>query len=120
MNILLIDDDNENVELLRRTINKIDSRIKVYDACNGEEALDILSIIKINFLILDLLMPVMNGDQFLKEFKQMNLNIPFLVVSSGLLNSNIGKYFEMGAIDCIRKPFYLDLFDQKIKRYICG
>lgn len=88
---------------------------KVASASNGQEALNILaSIPNPCIVLLDLMMPVMNGRQFLNQIKKSEKysNIPVLIVSAIADVSDTS-----GAIGYLKKPINLDLLKNAIAQY---
>ena len=80
--LLVIDDVEENCQLLKRRLEN--KGYKVEFAIDGQEALLILSRNKIDFILLDLDMPVMNGFTFLEKVKthQKFAHIPVVIAST--------------------------------------
>jgi CheY-like chemotaxis protein len=76
VNILVVEDDEIDVESLKRLFNKKDIKNPVYYASNGVEALEIMrgennqaKVPKPYIVLLDINMPMMNGIEFLKEIR---------------------------------------------------
>ena len=81
-NILLVDDDPVLVKLYKTRLER--DKHAVVICSNGQEALDALKNSKVDVIILDLMMPKVNGFKFLEQFKndsQIN-SIPIIVFSS--------------------------------------
>lgn len=103
--ILVVDDD-----LLNRTIlatNLQESNYQVETAENGREALELLDRQPFDVVLLDLLMPEMDGYQVLEKMKAHVSwrNIPVIIVSSLDEMDSILRCIEMGATDYLPKPF---------------
>lgn len=123
--ILLIDDDPIANYLNLKLLNSINAAevIKVYQ--NGEEALDFLMVLNKennqvpDLILLDLNMPLMNGFEFLKAFKSLNISckdkIKIIIMSLSLNDSLIRKVALAGYFS-IEKPLskenVLDLFNK--------
>lgn len=80
-NLLLVDDEQELVEPLADILEMEGKFNKIFTANNGKEALDVLKKNKINVLVSDIDMPIMNGIDLIKEIKTNSnqhklLNIP--------------------------------------------
>ena len=102
--ILVVDDNPNNRDLLCRQLKKHD--YKVATSVDGEQALEMLTRYDYDLIILDVLMPKMNGYEVLKHLKANPAwrNIPTIVLSSvGELDSAV-KCIEMGAVDYLPKP----------------
>ena len=107
-NIMIVDDS----AILRTAIKKT-ARLagvkdeNIFEAGNGREALDRLETQWIDLVLLDLNMPVMNGEEFAVELrKQEDLKDCAVVVVSTESNvDRLNRMKELGAIEFLRKPF---------------
>ncbi|MBU1668811.1 response regulator [bacterium] len=102
--ILSVDDDAFNQELALAIFNEYKT-IKIIQAYNGKEAIEILEKEVIDLILLDLVMPSMNGLETLKYLKQSAeyKNIPVIVVTSKELEKR--TTYQLGADDFISKPY---------------
>ncbi len=104
--ILIVDDTEMSRELLAELL---EDKFEVVFARNGREALHILSIQmgKITAVLLDLLMPEMNGYEFLMEVRERKWDNKFPVVVISGDDSEISKEIclELGVTHYITKPF---------------
>ena len=102
--ILNVDDDEFNQELATAVFDEYE-RINVLQANNGKEALTLLETEAIDLILLDLMMPEMNGFETLKYLKSNAeyRDIPVIVVTSK--EDEKRKTYQMGADDFISKPF---------------
>ncbi len=116
MNLLLIDDDSSYRELIKKYIAVKKPHITVYEAVNGLEALELIQSIKIDLVLLDLFMPQMDGLEFIELCNKEDIKLPFIIISGGLNGKKINTLYQKGAIDCIKKPFYLEELINKICR----
>ena len=105
LNILIVDDSRFMRNQLRILLSK--RKFNVYEAVDGKEALQILKNNKIDGAIIDLEMPVMDGNKLLSTIKRdrANLLIPVMVVSGTSDPDKIAKVIKNGANDFIRKPY---------------
>ena len=103
--ILLVDDDGHLAKMLTFLFMANGYELEV--AQNGLDALDVLKGIKPEAIILDIMMPVMNGFEFLKEIKEDTAlkEIPVIVLSALPSTNNQEKVLSLGAYDYIVKPF---------------
>lgn len=100
--ILVVDDDPKDVTLLKRVL--INEGYNVSGARSGSEALQKLNEVKPDLIILDLLMPGMNGEETLKAIHQQ-INIPVIMVSAVDRRDEIVRMLHNGVDDYITKPF---------------
>jgi len=112
--VLLIDDDEVASFLLKRALQNAHLTDEVHTALNGREALGILnknfmdSDSTPNVIILDLNMPVMNGFEFLEEFRRMEIPnkdaIKIVILTSSIDQRDIFRAKELGVDNFISKP----------------
>ena len=103
--ILTVDDDPDSRELLYRRLRKEGHR--VIQASSGKTALEKLSAKAVDLVLLDLVMPDLNGVQVLKHLKRDPAlkNIPVIVVSGQNEVASAIQCIEAGAEDYLSKPF---------------
>lgn len=100
--ILVVDDDKNTRQLLKAVLEN--ENYTVYTATNGEEALDVLDVKHIDLVVLDVMMPVMDGYEFTSAIRESNENLPILMVSAKQLPADKQKGFLVGTDDYITKP----------------
>ena len=101
--VLIVEDEEINRLLLEKIIG---DKYEVLYACNGIDAINVLKENKnVSLILLDLIMPLMDGLSFMKETKKYNLlkNIPIIVITSE--KENEVECLNLGAYDFIKKPF---------------
>lgn len=100
--ILIIDDSEfsrqRTVEILKG--NGFD----VLEAAGGREGLQKAEGNKPDCIILDLLMPEMNGYEVLNELKEKGITIPIVVLSADIQDTTQQECFKLGAVDFVKKP----------------
>lgn len=119
-NTILIVDDEEVIK--RRLIDVISTEFDILSASDGKEALQVLAdhIDKVAVVVLDLIMPVMDGFQFMDEFRQHQeyANIPVIVATSNEDWHSEQKCLEAGVWDFVMKPYNPVLLRVRIKNAI--
>ena len=113
INVLVIEDE----ENIRQIISKVLSRegYNVYEAGSAEEGLDIIDKNLINLIVLDLTLPNMDGYEFTKELRDVNIDIPILMATAHQLPDDKHKGFIVGTDDYMTKPLDMDEFILRIK-----
>lgn len=116
-NILVVDDVLTNRRILSKILNN--EGFGTLEAENGKEALDILSNPKnrIALVLLDIIMPVMDGTELLKIMKKSETltTIP-VIVTTGSEQSDVEvRSLEYGATDFITKPYNADVVCHRVK-----
>jgi len=106
LKVLVVDDDFINRKLIQALLKRHPELIgEVLEAENGSDALAVLrDHSDINLILLDILMPVLDGKEFLKIFRsdQDNSKIPVIVLSTD--DTQKSQVLELGAEDFIIKP----------------
>ena len=110
--MLVVDDDPDIRELLFTAL--ADEGFEVVPAANGEEALAIIKTFRPDVIVLDLMMPVMDGWQFAGELHQRDEDIPLVLLSAARDLPAHAK--SLGAAEIIAKPFDLSELLPKIAR----
>ena len=101
-NILVIDDD-KNVRYLMREVLE-HAGYNVYSAENGEKAFDLMENVHIDLVIVDIMMPVINGYEFTSSIREFNKELPILMVSAKQSIEDRKKGFKLGIDDYMSKP----------------
>jgi CheY-like chemotaxis protein len=114
--VLVVDDSNTNVVLLEAILN--DKGYQIETALNAKEAFQIMADKVPDLILLDLLMPKINGYDFLQQIKgdEKTKHIPVIIVSAVTEAENIRKTIEMGAVDFIKKPIEIQELIEKVSR----
>lgn len=100
---ILVVDDDKNTRLLFSSVLK-DAHYEVITAVNGKEALSIMDNEHIDLVVLDIMMPQMDGYEFTKELRAADNNLPILMVSAKQLPADKHKGFLVGTDDYMTKP----------------
>ncbi|MDO5399956.1 MAG: response regulator transcription factor [Eubacteriales bacterium] len=100
--ILVVDDDKHTRMLLRTYLE--DAGYRVVTAQNGEDALDVMDAEHIDLVVLDIMMPKMDGYEFTKLLRETNNNLPILMVSAKQLPQDKKRGFLVGTDDYMTKP----------------
>lgn len=100
--ILVVDDDTKILDVMTRLL-EIEG-YKVYGAGDGIEALELLKQKEIHLILLDIMMPKLNGISTLLKVREQH-NIPVIILSAKTEESDKVAALTMGADDYIEKPF---------------
>ncbi|HEK86503.1 MAG TPA: response regulator [Candidatus Aminicenantes bacterium] len=116
--ILLVEDDPLTARLITHYLK--DLQVEIIAFTEAEAALDYLGSSPADLILLDLLLPGMDGFQFLKEVKKRESarEIPVIIMSSISGEKEILKALEMGVVDYITKPFAPRIVNAKVKHYL--
>lgn len=116
--VLVVDDDFINRKLLHTLLKKNPSVKETIEAENGSDALDKLKKDStIDLILLDIMMPVVDGIEFLKIFRSdmSNAHIPVIVLSTD--DTRKTEVFDNGANDFLRKPVKEEKLNEKIAQW---
>ena len=103
MKILVVEDDQKISAFVAKGLKE--SGYLTECASNGVEALEYLDVSPFDLIILDMMMPKMNGMEFLKEIRQRGLNVPVIILSAKRTVEEKVEGLQHGADDYIVKPF---------------
>ena len=118
LKVLLVDDDFINRKLLQTLLKKNATVTEVIEAENGSDALDKLKKeTDVNLILLDIMMPIVDGIEFLKIFRSdmSNAHIPVIVLSTD--DTRKTEVFDNGANDFLRKPIKEDQLFAKMTQW---
>ncbi len=101
-NILVVDDD-KNTRILMREVLEAEQYM-VYEATDGEDALEVMDQNHIDLVLLDVMMPKKDGYEFTEELRSVQNDLPILMVSAKQLPADKKKGFIAGIDDYMTKP----------------
>lgn len=100
---ILVVDDDRNTRLLFKAVLESEN-YTVSTASDGEEALSVMDSEHIDLVVLDVMMPKMDGYEFTRELRCVNNDLPILMVSAKQLSSDRKEGFKVGIDDYMTKP----------------
>jgi DNA-binding NtrC family response regulator len=103
--ILIIDDEPNNLDVLRNCLTEAGFKVSVVDT--GETALQLIEHIKPNLILLDVIMPGMDGFETCRRLKndEVTKDIPIIFITAKTETANKVEGLNMSAVDYITKPF---------------
>lgn len=107
--ILIVEDDNDIHNLIKEVLKK--EHYNIVDAYSGTEALMIIEKRNIDLILLDLMLPGLNGEEIVKQIK----DIPIIVISAKISPEDKVNTLLNGANDYITKPFNSEELLARIK-----
>lgn len=116
--ILIVDDDQRNIFALAAVLRSRD--YKIITAMGMKEALTLLDEEKADIILLDMMMPGMDGYEgitFLKQNKH-SAAIPVIAVTAQAMSGDREKVLSAGADDYLTKPVDVDLLLKKINHHL--
>lgn len=100
--VLIVEDDVELRNLFKRVLEK--NGYMVFTACNGKEALFITESQFIDVIISDIMMPVMDGYEFVKSLREADNQTPVILITAKDTFADMREGFVVGADDYLKKP----------------
>ncbi len=114
--VLIAEDEELNFRFLEAVLQK--TQAKVLRAKNGKEAIELSKKIpQIDIILMDIKMPVMNGNDATIEIKKDRPGLPIIAQTAFSVNEEIAKCKEAGCDDYITKPIDIKLLVRKIGRF---
>ena len=103
---VLIVEDDAAIRLLTKA--KLKDKYNIVEAADGEDALDQMDHLHIDLMIVDIMMPRMNGYEFVKELREFGDNTPVIFLTAMDSFDHKKKGFELGIDDYLTKPINYD------------
>ncbi|MBR6521126.1 MAG: response regulator transcription factor [Oscillospiraceae bacterium] len=100
--ILIVEDDNELCQLFRKVLEK--NGYEAISACDGLDALNKLETEYVDLIISDVMMPNMDGYEFVRELREAKIEIPILMITAKDSFQDMQAGFGVGSDDYMVKP----------------
>lgn len=100
---ILVVDDDKNTRMLFKAVLEAEN-YSVHTAENGLDALNVMDAHHVDLVVLDIMMPQMDGYEFTKALRESNNALPILMVSAKQLPSDKNHGFQVGTDDYMTKP----------------
>jgi two-component system response regulator (stage 0 sporulation protein A) len=114
--VLVVDDNKDLTSIISRLFSQYADIVPVGIANSGQEALDLIRKGKIDVVLLDIIMPGMDGMQVLKQIMQMEGRRPAVIVLSAIGSSDmIKRVLEIGADYFLVKPVDATTMIEKVR-----
>src|SRR5262245_55616582 len=116
--ILLVDDNPINLQILYKTLQGSGYRLLV--AKSGEAALEIASRVRLSLVLLDIMMPGIDGFEVCRILKQDPRTQDVAVIFLSALDDSVAKVrgFAIGGVDYIAKPFQADEVVARVRTHV--
>jgi DNA-binding response OmpR family regulator len=111
--VLIVDDEKDFLDIMAE---RMDARgMEVSTATSAEDALKMVLKEPYDAIIMDLMMPEMDGFKALKLFKETRPDVPIILLTANVPEEKCIEAIKLGAMDVIEKPADLNLLTQKIE-----
>ena len=116
--ILIVDDIPLNVLLIQKMLGKY--HFNLVTANDGQAALDTISRGGVDLVLLDLMMPVMDGYEVIEHLRanEATKELPIVILSALNSNDDVKRGFDLGANDFITKPIIMDKLLDSIAKQV--
>ncbi|MEQ9097060.1 MAG: response regulator [Phycisphaerales bacterium] len=114
MKILLIDDSKTMREIIRSVLVQIDD-VEVCEAVGGHEGLALAASAEPDLVLVDQLMPEVDGLQFIRAFRERNTRTPIILLGCSNDRRQVVEAIRAGANNFLAKPFTPDLLGQRVR-----
>jgi len=111
--VLLVDDEMEFLEIMSERMQARD--IEVTTSTSALEAMDLIATESYDAVIMDFMMPEMNGIEALKAIKEKNPEMQIILLTGHATVEKTVEAMKAGAMDLLEKPADLDALSEKIK-----
>lgn len=114
LTFLVVDDDNSNRLILKTILENLN--YNVLTANNGKEAVDIFKSTSVDMILMDVIMPIMDGYDASRNIKSLSENkfVPIIFITSITDNQSLSRCLECGGDDFLIKPFNKVILQSKI------
>ncbi|MCR8709954.1 response regulator [Aliarcobacter butzleri] len=105
MKVLVTDDSKMARKMVVRSLEESTIKdLEIFEAQNGQEAIDLYKEISPKIVFLDLTMPIMDGFEALKKIKEIDENAKVVIISADIQKLSMDRVRELGAFNFIKKP----------------
>ncbi len=118
LHILIVDDVSDNIQVAMSILKEKNYQFSF--ALNGEQALELVKANTFDLILLDIMMPGMDGYEVCKQFKnnKKTQDIPVIFLTAKVDVDSIKSGFEVGAVDYIIKPFHPEELIARVKTHL--
>ncbi len=116
--ILIVDDNSNNVKIIAITLRAFNYKLVI--ATNGQSAIEMVEKTRPDLVLMDVMMPGMDGYETCEKIKAKkdNENIPVIFLTALSEKANIIRGFEVGGVDYITKPFNKEELISRVKTHL--
>ena len=118
--VLVVDDNQINLQVVKNLLKK--TRLNITTCMSGEQALELMRKNRYDVILLDHMMPGMDGIQTLKKSKEMpenrNADIAVIALTANAVSGAKEMYLEAGFSDYVSKPIVGTILEEKIAKYL--
>jgi two-component system copper resistance phosphate regulon response regulator CusR len=113
MNLLVVEDDRRIASLLQQGLRE--DGHNVYLSHNGREGLDLITSSHFDVVVLDLMLPELDGFSILKRARVSKCEVPIVVLTAKDAIPDVVRALDLGADDYLAKPFHLEVLLARVR-----
>lgn len=119
--VLIVEDERDNREIMRAVVEDL-LGYRALLAADGNEALSLAGEYRPSLILMDLMMPVLDGFETIRSLKSADrtASIPVIAVTALSRPTDRQRALSNGADGYLSKPFDLDLMAEMVERYVAG
>ena len=115
--ILVVDDNKLNIKVAKRTLKECE--LTIDEAYDGEECLEKVKNNNYDLILMDIMMPKMDGETALKKLQEnKEFKTPVIALTADALSDSNEKYISIGFVDYLSKPFTKEQIIEKIDKIL--
>ncbi|HHU58429.1 MAG TPA: response regulator [Bacteroidales bacterium] len=115
-NILVVEDVDTNKIFFDAALRR--TKAKILWAKDGQEAIDMFKANRIDLVLMDLQLPIMDGYTATREIKKINPEVPIIAQTAHVMSGEREKCMEAGCNDYLAKPIRLQLLIDTLSKYL--
>jgi len=118
--LLIVEDNSVNMTLNKIILKSMFPAIKILEAYNGLEAVEIAAKEHLDFILMDIMMPIMDGYEATIQIRQQekNKHTPIVALTASIMPDEMQKCLMVGFDDSISKPIVRDTLYMVIVKYL--
>ena len=114
---LIVDDSSVMRKIVERSLRQAGlDPLVVHEAGTGSDALDVLKTVKVDLILSDINMPLMDGLEFVRQIRAQNLaaGVPVVMITTESSEEHVKQAIQAGARGYIRKPFTAEQVKERV------
>lgn len=116
--ILIAEDVEINMFLIKTLLSEFLPKATLFEAYNGQEAISVTKDQKLDLILMDVQMPILDGLKATEEIRTFNIDLPIIALTAGALPSEKEKALSSGMNDFLTKPLDFESLKLVIEKYL--
>lgn len=122
LKVLLADDNEFNILLVKQMINNILPNAQIFEAVNGIKAIELFEANQPDLVFMDIQMPELNGHEASEKIRSLTMgkHIPIIALTAGTQEDERERCIQAGMDDFITKPFVVETLEHVISKWLAN